>query len=152
MPKKTVEDEVTSEELTIEPAKPAKEAKFGGCGHVNRQHYGTDGKLLEIVCDLEPKHEGDHHARAMRNVPEPVTNEKGIVTSVKQRQEEVGTWWGDKAAALTRDVIANVAEQMSLLQKDLVMDILNKNPNLTVEQAIAQAKASNAWQAASVPS
>lgn len=174
MPKKNVEpkDELTTEEEAAlfneslsnedfearekakreQGAQPEKPAKSGGCGHVNRQAYGTNGKLQELVCDLEPKHKGDHHARAIRNVPEPVTDQKGITTSVKQREEEADAWWGDAAGKLTRDIIADVPEQMSLFQKDLVMGILNKNPNLTVEQALSQAKASPAWSAASAPS
>jgi hypothetical protein len=34
-----------------------KHSIAGTCGHINKQHYGIDGKLQDLVCDLPDGHE-----------------------------------------------------------------------------------------------
>lgn len=118
------------------------------CGHVNKQHTGTDGKLQDLSCILPKEHSGDHKARHMRKVGEPVTNEKGQVLRTEYHEEEVDASWGDVAGKPVSEISEEATLQMSLLQKDLVMQILTREPALDAKQAIAKAKLSKEWNAA----
>ncbi len=115
------------------------------CGHVNRHRFGTDGNLQELTCDLKPEHAGDHHAKCMVNVPDYTTNEKGIVTSVKYHQEERDGYWTDAAGTPVKDIKVGEVPAMNMNQKDMVLDIMKKNPRLNVDQAITLARSTPEW-------
>jgi hypothetical protein len=152
-PVEEVLEETSNDEVEVvqEPVieEPIKEPEPQVCGHVNRHSYGTDGKLQPLSCDLAPKHEGDHHARHIRNVKdEPETDAKGRVVKQTYHTEEAETWWKDAAGKPAHLIPEGEIGQMSLLQKDLVMQILNKNPKMPVADAVKQAKSNPAWNAA----
>lgn len=127
------------------PKKDASEVKEPLCGHVNKQHYGTKGKLEDLACTLPAGHAGNHSSPYKRLVGTPVTDEKGRV--IKQNYEEVDdvSWWSDAAGAPAEQVHIGSKDQMTLYQRDLVMQVIQKNPKLSVDQAIAQASASEEW-------
>lgn len=118
------------------------------CRHTNNHIYGTDGKLTSITCDLPKGHGGDHHAHYTKNVGEPVHDEKGRVKKVEYHEEEAETYWGDLAETPADQIQVGNTEQLSFLQKDLVLDILNRNPRLSINQATQQARALQQWNAA----
>lgn len=120
------------------------------CKHVNKQHVNEKGVLQDLVCTLPENHAGDHRARHLRRVGEPVTNEKGVILKMEYHEEEVEASWNDVAGKPASEISEEPVLQMSLLQKDLVMQILTRNPAMDVKQAIAQAKLSKEWNAASV--
>lgn len=138
---------VTSEQIEkeIEVQKEAKDNPV--CGHVNKQHTGADGKLQDLSCSLTKNHDGDHKARHMRKIGEPVSNEKGQTLRMEYHEKEVESSWGDAAGKPASEISEEPVLQMSLLQKDLVMQILTRNPAMDVKQAIAQAKLSKEWNA-----
>jgi hypothetical protein len=141
--KKKQEEEVLAE-VEVQETQP------GRCGHVNHQHYGTNGRLEKVACDLPDGHAGDHHAKYTRNVKdEPETDAKGRVMKQTYHTEEADAWWNDAAGKPARPV-DNDAIQMSLLQKDLIMQVTKENPRLTIEQATEQAKALPQWNAAAL--
>lgn len=115
------------------------------CGHVNRHHFGPDGQPLELVCDLEPHKTGDHHARYQKNIADPVMDEKGRVIKVNYHLEEADAWWGDAAGKPVADILEGDQVQMTLHQKDMVMEILSKDPRMTAQEAVARAKAMSEW-------
>jgi len=133
-----------------ETPKAVKKVELSTCGHVNRHHFGTDGKPLELVCDLDPKHTGDHHAKYQKNVADPVMDEKGRVVKVTYHQEESDAYWGDAAGKPVAEILEGKQVQMSLLQKDMVMEILNRDPRMTIQEATNIAKAKPEWNAASL--
>jgi hypothetical protein len=125
------------------------ETKASQCGHANMQHYGTNGRLEKIVCDLPDGHAGDHHAKYTRNAKdEPETDSKGRVLKLTYHEEEADAWWNDEAGRPAR-AVDNDALQTSLLQKDLIMQVMKESPHLTIEQAMAKAKALPQWNALS---
>jgi hypothetical protein len=154
MPKNTkanTEETPAEEKNVVEKVvEKVKAAAVSTCGHVNKQHYNTKGKLEDLACDLEPKHAGDHHAKYRKNVGEPVTDEKGRVVRVDYHEEEADAYWNDAAGKPAASIHGREVEQTSLLQKDLIMQVMKENPHLTVEQATAQAKALPQWNAAAL--
>lgn len=119
------------------------------CGHVNKQHYNTKSRLEDLVCDLEKDHKGDHHAFYQKNVPDHETDDKGRVTKSKYTQEEAEAYWGDMAGTPAKDISEVAMPQLSQFQKDLLGEVLKKNPNLTATEALAVAKSSPTWNALS---
>lgn len=146
MPSKKTEPQV-DEAAKNEPVeeKEPQVVKAGLCGHVNRQHYNTQGRLSELTCDLPPKHLGDHHARYMKNIGEPVTDEKGRVLKVSYHEEEAETWWNDVAGKPVADVAIGAVETLNLNQKDMIMSFMNRNPNLSAAEALKMAKSQAEW-------
>lgn len=133
-----------------ETPKAVKEVKLSTCGHINRHHFGPDGKPLELACDLDPKHTGDHHAKYQKNVAEQTMDEKGRVIKVTYHQEEADAYWGDAASKPVAEIVEGKQVQMNLLQKEMVMEILNRDPRMTAQEAINIAKAKPEWNAASL--
>ena len=119
------------------------------CDHVNKQHYNTKGRLEDLKCDLEEGHKGDHHAFYEKNVPDHETNDKGQVTKSRYTQETAEAWWGDLAGTPAKEITERPMPQLSQYQKDLLGDVLRKNPHLSAEQALAEAKNSPTWNALS---
>jgi hypothetical protein len=118
------------------------------CGHVNKHHYNTKGKLEDLACTLPKDHEGAHSAKYVKLVGEPVNDEKGRVVKTDYHEVEAVAAWSDAAGVPANRIQAGEIEAMTLLQKDLVMQVMAKAPNLTVEQATATAKAQPEWTAA----
>lgn len=145
-PKKKAEsvDEAVSAE-TPEAVKEPKVQAPETCGHINRHHYNAAGRLEELACTLLPKHTGDHSATYKKNVGDPVHDEKGRVIKVEYHEEEATAVWNDAAGKPAADIQEGEIAQMTLFQKDLVMQLLAKNPTLTVDQAVAQAKQMPEW-------
>lgn len=139
MPTKKKNDEETTAEQVVASA----------CGHVNKQHYGINGKLQDLACTLPAKHTGDHQALYKKNVGEPATDEKGRVVKTNYHEEDKVAFWGEAAGKPANPVTGEVV-QTSLLQKDLIMQIMKENARLTVEEATAQAKADARWNAAAL--
>lgn len=117
----------------------------GVCGHINKQHYGYDGKLEDLACALPGGHAGNHQAPYKRKVGTPVTNEKGMVVKMEYAEDETQSTWSDAAGVPAEQVHVGKAEQMTLYQRDLVLQIIQKNAKLTVEDAIAIASQSEEW-------
>lgn len=115
------------------------------CGHINKHSYNTRGKLEDLSCTLEKGHDGDHSAPYKKNVGESVHDEKGRIVSVKYTPEESIAYWNDGAGVLAKEIKVGDVGQMNMFQKDIVMQILSKNPNTPVEQAIAEAKERPEW-------
>jgi hypothetical protein len=118
------------------------------CGHINKQHYNTKGKLEDLPCTLTKGHEGDHSAEYVKLVGEAVSDEKGRVVKVNYSEEQAVAYWGNAAGTPASKIQAGEIERMTLLQKDLVMQRMSRNPDLSVAEATAQAKASPEWTAA----
>ena len=119
------------------------------CGHINKQHYNTKGRLEDLTCDLEKGHTGDHHAIYEKNVPDHETDDKGRVKKPRYNQEKAETYWGVRAGTPAKEISEAAVPQLSQFQKDLLGEVLKKSPNLTAEQALAVAKASPTWNALS---
>jgi hypothetical protein len=144
MPKKALpknENEVQE----VLPPEPAKKSGANKCSHINRHYYNTDGKLEELACVLADGHEGDHSAPAKRNEGDRVEDEKGRLVKVNYRQVDTTAYWNDMASKPTIEIVEGVSEQMNMMQKDLVMEIMKKNQNITVGQAIRMAKRNEVW-------
>jgi hypothetical protein len=149
--KKKEEDYGTVPVVTsVTPELPPDVYKVTPCNHVNKQHYNTDARLEDLACTLPKGHTGDHFAPYLRNVPDPITDLKGGVIQARYRQEEAEAWWSDAAGTPARDVKEGKIIQLSQFQKDIVAEILRKNPDMTAEAAIEQAKASPIWLAGNV--
>ena len=119
------------------------------CGHINKQHYNTKGRLEDLKCDLEKGHAGDHHAVYEKNTPDHETDDKGRVTKSRYAQEEAEAYWGELAGTPAKEISEAAVPQLSQFQKDLLGEVLKKSPNLTTEQALVVAKASPTWNALS---
>ena len=132
MPKKVTEGETD-------------QATIMTCGFVNKQHHGTKGKLEDLACTLPAGHDGVHSAPYKRLVATPVTDEKGRVIKNSYEEVEDISRWSDAAGVPSDQVFANTSDQMTLYQRDMVLQIIQKNPKTTVEQAIAQASQSEEW-------
>lgn len=146
MPKKekpTLDDKV--ENVVLE------ETFAAACGHVNKQHYGTDGRLQDLICNLPKGHDGDHRALYAMKIGEPVNDEKGRVIRTNYREEERYGYWNDSAGKTAAPADGVEMEQTSLWQKDLIMRIMAKDPDMTVEKATQKAKQDPAWNAANAP-
>lgn len=130
-----------------EPETPKAAPKAGPilCGHVNKHNYNADGELEDLACTLPLGHAGDHSAEYVKNVGEPQHDEKGRVVKVVYHQEKAVAYWGDAAGKPADEIGEGEVAQMSLMQKDLVMGLLAKNPALKVDQAVAQARGLPAW-------
>lgn len=115
------------------------------CQSVNKQFYGTDGKLSDIQCELHANHTGDHQAKYERKVADYIHNEKGQIIKTEYHLEPATASWNDFAEQKVEEYKELPAIQMNALQRDLVMDVLQKNPNLKIEEAIERAKASEGW-------
>lgn len=149
MPKKNQVPLADGSEAAPEDVVMGKEGFTVLCGHINKHFVNTDGRLKDLSCDLPKGHEGDHHAKAFKNVADNTYDLKGTVIRQEWRQEEVDACWGDAAGTPAKDIKEQPVVQLSQYQKDLVGEVLRKNPQLSVEDAIQQAKASPTWSAAS---
>jgi len=164
MPKKKVQVKAAAQDVVVEVDEKATDAEileavkltppkvtsFVACGHVNKQHHGYDGKLEDLACELTKGHTGDHNAHYKRKVGTPVTNEKGIVTSTAYHEEESLGAWSDAAGVPSNQVKVGIADQMTLYQRDLVMQVLQKSPRMKIDDAIEKAKQSQEWNQGSV--
>lgn len=99
-----------------------------------------------MACDLPKGHTGDHHAIYLKNVPEYVTNEKGTPIKVNYHEEEAETYWGELAGTPANEIKSGEITQLTGYQKDLLMEVMKKNPLLSAEQALAVAKLEKNWQ------
>jgi hypothetical protein len=138
-PKKTPEAEPDVQE-------PAR------CGHINKHYHNPQGLLEDLACTLLAGHAGDHSAPCMKNVPEPTLNEKGQVVKTNYHAEPTVGYWSDAAGTPADQIQAGTIERMSLLQKDLVLQILTKDPGLSVPEAMQKARALPQWNAAELMS
>lgn len=120
------------------------------CGHINKHHYNTKGKKEEITCTLPKKHTGDHSAEYTRLVGTQISDEKGRVVRTDYHEEQAVAMWGDGAGVDAAQIYAGEVEQLSLLQKDLVMQVMAKAPNLSAAEALLVAKAQPEWTAAAL--
>jgi hypothetical protein len=120
------------------------------CGHVNKQHYNVKGRLEDLPCDLLAGHAGDHHAAYQRNVPNHIYNNKGGVEKAQWDQVEAEAFWGNDAGTPAGDIKEKEAKQFTSFQRDLVQEILRKNPDLSADEAYKQAKESPVWLAGNV--
>jgi hypothetical protein len=145
MPKRSEEKSPVAE--AVEAVKKVFEP--AACGHVNKQHYNTDGKLQDLACTLPDGHIGDHQALCKKLSGEPQTDEKGRVVKSNYYEVDAIAYWNNAAGKAANPVTTEVM-QTSLLQKDLIMQIMKEHPSLTVEQATAQAKADARWNAAAL--
>jgi hypothetical protein len=144
--KKKIEETIETAVETIKDE--VKAVVRGTCGHVNKHHYNTKGKQEDLACALPESHSGDHSAPYTKLVGEPVTDEKGRVVRTSYTEAPAMSTWGNAAGQPASEIRAGEIEQMTLLQKDLVMQVMAKAPNLSVEQATAAAKAQPEWTAA----
>ena len=125
--------------------KKVEEVTHDTCGHINKQHYGTKGKLEDLACTLPVGHSGNHSAPYKRLVGTPVTDEKGrVIKNTYEEVDDVGQW-GDMAGTPAEQVFVGEKDQMTLYQRDMVLQIVKNNPKITIEQAIAQASQSEEW-------
>ena len=124
----------------------APEAEVEACGHINRHHTDTSGKLAPLACTLPKGHTGDHYATYIRNVPEYITNERGVAVKVIQNQTEGETYWQDIAGTPASEITPEEVPQMTGYQRDLVMQILQRNPKMSATEAIAKAKLTKEWR------
>src|SRR3990167_7257259 len=115
------------------------------CGHVNKHYYGLNGKLEDLTCTLEGGHTGDHSALHRRKVGTPVTDEKGRVISTTYEEVETLGAWNDAAGTPAANIIALDREQMTLYQRDLVLQIVQKNPKISIEDAVKLASGKEEW-------
>ena len=120
------------------------------CGHINKQHYNVQGRLEDLACTLPKGHSGDHYARHLRKTPNHVYNEKGIVIQARYDEVEAETFWGDVAGTPASDIKEKEMKQLTGFQKDLLMTVMSKNPDMTVEDAIKQVRETPAWMAGNV--
>lgn len=147
-PKKKLEEPTTDEPVEETAGKvPPKEAV---CGHVNHQHYGLNGQLELLACDLQKQHVGDHHARYQKNTGERVEDEKGRLVKVEYHPEEADAYWNDAAGKPASNNL-NETLQTNLWQKDLIMRILKEHKDMSAEDAYKLAKADPSWNAVSEP-
>lgn len=123
-----------------EPGRPV-------CGHVNKQFYGYAGVLEDLACTLAEGHPGDHQAPYERKVGEKITDEKGRVTKVTYSAVDAVCYWNDAAGVPAREVLVGTVTPLNLLQKDILMSVLSKRPELGMEEAMRIAKESREWLA-----
>lgn len=135
-------------------AKKAKEVteveevkKETKCGHVNKHHYGSDGRLQDISCELLKGHDGDHKAVYMKLIPDHITNNKGVVIEEHYREQLAETYWGDMAGTPASAISEKPMPQLTQFQKDILSDVLKKSPSLSIEAAIEQARSNPLWAA-----
>lgn len=121
-------------------------AKEGTCGHINKHYFNTQGKLEDLACDLPKGHTGDHHAIALRNMPEYTHDHKGIPIKVVYTETETETYWGDMAGTPAKEITAGEVSQLTAYQRDILMELMKKNPALSAEQALAAAKLEKNWR------
>lgn len=116
------------------------------CGHINKHYINPNGDLTDLACTLKPGHGGDHSAPCEKNVGSPVTNEKGITVKTAWVVEPSVAYWNDAASKPAVDIESEVVIDMTAYQKDLVMDMLKRNPTMDVDMAIAKAKMQDNWK------
>lgn len=124
-----------------------KKEKEEICGHVNKHYINTKGRLEDLTCDLPKGHAGDHHAVCVRKIPDPLTDNKGRVIEERYREEEADAYWGDVAGTPAKDITEKPMPQLSQFQKDLLAEVLKKNPTMSIESALQQAQESPLWKA-----
>lgn len=118
------------------------------CGHISKHHYNSKGRLEDISCDFVKGHTGDHHAKYMKKVDAPETDVRGIVIEHHYHEEEADAYWGDAAGVPANEIKEGKTLQLTNFQKDILADIMNSDNSLSVEDALAKAKASPKWMAA----
>lgn len=133
-------------------AMPQEEPEALVCGHINKQFYGYDGVLEDLACVLPAGHPGDHQAPYQRKVGEKITDEKGRVTKVNYSSVDATCFWNDAAGVPAREVLVGTVTPLNLLQKDILMNVLSKRPELGMEEALRIAKESREWLATVEPS
>jgi len=150
MPKKNKVPLVDGSEAAPEDVVMGKDGfESALCGHINRHYYNPKGRLEDLACDLPKGHTGDHHAKHLINVPDPIVDSKGGVIEQHYRQEEADAYWGDAAGTPAQDIKAKDIPQLSQFQKDLVAEVMKSNPGMSAEDAVAEAKNSPIWLAGS---
>jgi hypothetical protein len=117
------------------------------CGHINKHYVNPKGRLEDLPCDLEKGHAGDHHAFCVHLVSDPLTNPKGQVIEERYREEQAEAWWSEAAGVPAKDITEAPMPQLSQYQKDILADILKRNPTMSVEVALKQAQESPLWKA-----
>lgn len=132
-------------EAVIETPEIVKEIKHAACGHITRHHYNAQGALEDLACVLPASHAGDHSAPYMKSVGEPVHDEKGRVVKTVYHEEQAVAYWNDSAGKPANRIREGEVGQMTLMQKDLVMQMLGKEPDLPIENAITKARALPQW-------
>lgn len=150
MPKKNKVTVVTGEQVEPEEVvmgAAGYESKLV-CGHINKQHYSSKGRLEDVSCDRVKGHSGDHHAKYMKKVDAPETDVRGIVIEHHYHDEEADTYWGDAAGVPANEIKEGKILRLSNFQKDILADIMNHDNSLTVEEALKQAQTSPKWMAA----
>lgn len=148
MPKKKAHEEVLETEtveIPVPETKIVKEIKLTTCGHVNKQHFNAEGKLEDLACTLDPRHPGDHQAPYKKNVADHLYDEKNRIVKITYHLEDAVSYWNDSAGKPADKVKSGEVAQMTGFQRDLVMQILSRNPRLNVDQALAQARQSPEW-------
>lgn len=149
MPKTNKVPLANGEEAELETVVMGKEGlEKMPCGHINKHFYNSENRLTDLPCDLPDGHNGDHHARHVRLVPDHLVNEKGQVVQARYRTEEADAYWGDAAGIPAKDIHAVELPQLSEFQKDLVANLLRNHPELKAEDAVAEARKSPTWGAA----
>jgi hypothetical protein len=147
MPKAKHEAVVETAEVDLSEGTPViVKVEHQLCGHINRHHTDTSGKLTPLACTLEPGHTGDHSAAYTRNVPEYITDHKGIAIKVIQNPTEAVTYWRDEAGTPASEIVPEEVPQMTGYQRDLVMQILQRNPKMSTTEAIEKAKSMKEWR------
>lgn len=117
------------------------------CGHINKHYVNHKGMLEDLRCDLPDGHSGDHHAIGRRKVSDPITDNKGRVVEERYHEEEVDAYWGDAAGVPAKEISEKPLPQLTQFQKDILSDVLKKNPEMKIEEAIEKAKESPIWSA-----
>lgn len=136
---------MSAKKTVLEVDEPVVEADEP-CGHINRHHTNEKGQLAPLACTRPRGHSGDHFATYTRLFPDPITNEKGITIKMNYTQGEAGTYWRDDAATPASEIKPDEAPQMTQYQRDLVMQLLQRNPSWNAQKAIAEAKMMKEWR------
>lgn len=116
------------------------------CGHINRHHTDEKGQLSPLACTLSPGHAGDHYARYTRLYPDPIVDHRGTIIKMNYTTGEAETYWNDIAGTPAKDIKPEQIDQLTAYQQDLIMQVLRKNPGMTAQDALAEARNSKAWR------
>lgn len=117
------------------------------CGHVNKQYYNTAGRLEDLSCTLPDGHSGDHSAESKINVPDHIHDEGGRVVKSRYTQEERTAYWSDSAGTPAAQITEKQLPQLTEFQKDLLSEVLRKNPSMEVSAAVEMARSNPLWSA-----
>lgn len=124
------------------------EVKKSLCNHENKHAFNEEGKLAPLFCDLPNGHQGDHHAKFTQRLQVvDEYDEKGRVRKSHFEDNEQDAHWNDAAGIPAAEIEENNIEQLTDYQRDLIMEVMRKNPSLNARQAKAAAKESELWDA-----